>query len=122
MTLVAEQQLQRVPPRRQLQNGLGLPVAEVQMVLVRGNLLVERRQPDIDQQVMVAGVRNIDAGGSDPHVAEPEPHPKAAVGQAAGIDDFAVVGPANVDVCIVGRRGVVLGPRSSDLGMCRQCV
>jgi hypothetical protein len=72
VVLVAHQQLQCVlaPPERNL--GLGLPGAEMQMVEVVWDRPVERRQIGIYQQVMMAGILAIRAGGGDAHVPQTE--------------------------------------------------
>ena len=59
---IAHQQLQRVPSRRQVEPGLGLAEAEMQVLAVVRDLLVERRQVGVDDQVMVAGVRLLHPG------------------------------------------------------------
>ena len=56
MALVAKQQLNRVDPERQVDLRLGLPRAEVQVVEVARDRLVERRHRGVDQEMMVAGI------------------------------------------------------------------
>src|SRR5271166_1790024 len=46
--------------------------AEVQMIEVTGDGLIERRQLGIDQEVVMAGIFSIGAGGRDVHVAQSE--------------------------------------------------
>ena len=52
--LVAEQQLERVLAVLEGDLGLGLAAAEVEMVEVVGDRLIERRQIGIDQQMVMA--------------------------------------------------------------------
>ena len=56
VVVIAEQKLKRVIARRQRQLDLGLALAEMQMVEVARDRLVERRQPGIDQKMMMAGI------------------------------------------------------------------
>ena len=53
VALIAEQQLQRVRARSQLELDLGLPAAEMAMILVRRNRDVEIRQARIDQKMVM---------------------------------------------------------------------
>jgi len=53
-----------VLPGLQRDLGLGLAAAEVQMIKVARDRLIERRQLGIDQQVMVAGIFAVRAGGA----------------------------------------------------------
>src|SRR3954449_3791968 len=55
--VIAENQLQRMLARWQLDARVRLTRAEVQMVAIRGYLLIERRQVGVDQQMVMAGVR-----------------------------------------------------------------
>ena len=52
--------------------GLGLAGAEMQMVKVARDRLVERRQVGVDQQVVMAGVFAVGTGGRYAHVAQAE--------------------------------------------------
>ena len=67
---VAEHELQRVLAGRQCHSGLGLALAEVNMLLVDhdglGHFL--RRERLVDEQVMMPDVCLLDAGRSDAHV------------------------------------------------------
>ena len=56
MVLVAHQELERVRARRQLEHRLRLAQAEMQVVAVVRDLLAERREFCIHQQVVVARV------------------------------------------------------------------
>ena len=67
--LVAQQQLQGVLPGLQRHLGFGLAGAEVQMVEVARNRLVERRQIGVDEQMMMARIFPIRARRRDTHVA-----------------------------------------------------
>ena len=53
---IAHQQLQRVRSRRQFDHSLRLAEAEMQVVAVVGDRLVQWRHRRIDQQVMMTGV------------------------------------------------------------------
>ena len=53
---VAHQQLDGMASGRQLDEDFGLAGSQVDMLLVVGNRLVQRRQVGIDQQVMMPGV------------------------------------------------------------------
>ena len=72
MVRVAEQQLQRVRSGRQREFSFRLAPAEVQMVLVIGDRLVERRQIRIDQEMMVTRVGSLGARRRDAHPMQPE--------------------------------------------------
>lgn len=67
---VTEHELQRVLPGRQCHGGLGLALAEVNVLLVDrdglGHFLGRERL--VDQQVVVPDIRLLDAGRSDAHV------------------------------------------------------
>jgi len=70
--LVPQQQLQRVRSRLERDLGLGLAGAEVEVIEVVGNRLVERRQLGVDQQVVMSRIGAIRAGGRDAHFAQAE--------------------------------------------------
>ncbi|KPQ29376.1 MAG: hypothetical protein HLUCCX14_05945 [Marinobacter excellens HL-55] len=56
MKVIAHQELQGVLTRRQLQSGLGLPAAKMNVALIRWDWCVQCRQVVyINQQVMVSG-------------------------------------------------------------------
>ena len=70
---VAEDELERVPSRRQIEGGLGLAAAEMKMVLVgRYDLGVRNRLLDIDKKVVMPGIRRGAFGLRDPHAFQPE--------------------------------------------------
>ena len=104
VVVVAHDQLQRVAPRRQLEHDLALSGAEVQVVLVVGDLFVGRRRRRVDDQVVMAGVGLLDARRRNAEVAQPEPDPEGLLG-----DDLAVAGPADVEVGVVGPRRLAGG-------------
>lgn len=64
---IAEDELQRVPARRQLQVYFRLTPAEVTMVFVGRDRSVECRHVCIDQQVMMTRSAHVDARRSDTH-------------------------------------------------------
>ncbi len=72
MRIVAQKQLKRVRAQLQLDRCLGLAGAEVQMIEVVRNRLVERRQWSVDQQMVMSGIGLVDAGGCHAHV-KPRP-------------------------------------------------
>ena len=73
--VVTQHQLQRVLARRQRQRGFGLALAEVPDVVGgRQRHAHVLGQVGVDQQVVVAGVLDLDAGGRDAHAREAEHH------------------------------------------------
>ena len=70
--LVAHQKLQRMVAGLERDFRFGLSGAEVQMVEVARDRLIERRQIGVDQQMVMAGVLAIRSRGRDPHVPQPE--------------------------------------------------
>jgi len=85
MILVPQQQLQRMRAGTQGELGLGLASAEMQVIEIVGDRLVERRQADIDQKVMMPGIRFVDPSGRDAHLAQAE------LDQKLGWDCLAVL-------------------------------
>ena len=85
MIVVAEQQLQRVPALGQRHHHFGLPVAEMDVVVVGRDRLVRRAGIGIDQQMMMPGSGVIDACRRDAHAAQADPHGEA-LGNAQAID------------------------------------
>ena len=71
MTVVSEQQLQRVTAGRQLKMRFGLAQTKVQVVLVVRNDLVERWQIDVDEQMVVAGIGFLNPAGATPAPLRP---------------------------------------------------
>ena len=72
MVLVADEQLQRMQARPERDLGLGLAGAEVQVIEVVGNGLVERRQLGIDQQMVMARILALGPGRRNAHIAQAE--------------------------------------------------
>ena len=72
MIFVGEQKLQRVLPEGKGDGRFRLPGAEMQMIEVVRDRLVQRRQLGIDQEVMVPGIGIVDAGRRDAHLEEAE--------------------------------------------------
>ena len=58
--------------RRKRDRRFGLAAAEVEMVLVIRDRLVERRQIRVDQEVVVAAVGSVGACRRDAHSVQPE--------------------------------------------------
>ena len=71
MGVVADQQLQRVPALGQRHHHFGLPVAEMDIVVVGRDRLVRRAGLGVDQQVVMPGPRMVDAGRRDPMPRRP---------------------------------------------------
>src|SRR5579883_2292315 len=104
---VAHQELERVLARRQVDIGFRLAIAEMKMVLVVGNGLVERRQFGVDKQVMVPGIRFLDASRSNAEIPRAEPHL-----EVPPVQYFATVGPTDVAIGISrGRRALARAAR-----------
>jgi hypothetical protein len=72
VVFVAKQKLKGMPPGREVHRGFRLPGAEVEMVEVVRDRQVERRQLGVDQEVVVAGIGLVDAGGGHANIGEPE--------------------------------------------------
>ena len=83
---------------------LGLAGAEVEVVAVVRDRLVQRRQVGVDQQVVVAGIGLVHACRRHAHVAQPEPHL-----EALGYH-LAVVRPADIGIGVRGRGRVAGRP------------
>src|SRR6476620_11724426 len=93
---IAEHKLKCVLARRQLYTCLGLPCAEMKMVLVLGNCIVWiDRFIDINQQVMMPSVRKILARMPNAHVAQTKPRPNAS------FDGRAVLLTLEIQICII---------------------
>ena len=72
MILVAEYELQRVLAGRKLDLRFGLPGAEVKVVEVVRDRLIEWRQRHIDEDVMMSGVLPVRTRGRDAHATQTE--------------------------------------------------
>lgn len=100
--------------RRQRDLGLGLPAAEMDVVEIARDRLVERRQIGVDQQMMVAGIASGLPGGSDLHAADCEANDELAgdaviIGEAdeAELGDCrgrAALHRARLGRCLAGRK------------------
>jgi hypothetical protein len=86
-------------PGWQIDERFGLAQTEMQVVLVVGDRFVQRRQCDIDEQVMVTRVGLVGASGGDADIARAEPHL-----DVSGAHHLAVVRPTDVNVGIVRTR------------------
>ena len=79
MVGIPENELQSVPAGWKLKAGLGLPCAEVNVLLVGRDRFVRLdRVVHIDQEMVVTRIRSLVARMGDAHVAQPEPHREAA--------------------------------------------
>ncbi len=71
---VAQQKLESVAPRREGDGRLGLASAEMQVVFIVGDRLVERRERRVDQEMVMSGIRLLDSGRGDAHLRQSEPN------------------------------------------------
>ncbi|KRE06705.1 hypothetical protein ASE63_23650 [Bosea sp. Root381] len=79
MLRVAEHQLEGMFSRRQFKPRLRLARTEVKVLVVRRNRLVRiDLVGDIDQEMVMSGIRSGAAGLRYAHVSETEPHPEFA--------------------------------------------
>ena len=90
-------------PGRQLDGGLGLPLAEMAVIVVRRYRLIQRRQGRVDDQVMVSGVFNIGAGWCHAGAGEPE-----ADGHRA-LDGGPILWGDEIQAGVIGDRRFFLG-------------
>ena len=74
MILVREKKLQRVRAGGERHLSLCLAAAEMEMLRVVGNGLVERRQVRIDQKMVVPRVGSDNSRGRDTHALQTEMH------------------------------------------------
>ena len=74
MVLVAHQKLKRVLAGFERDLRFALAAAEMKMIEVVGDRLIERRQLGVDQEVMMARVLAVCAGRSEAHILQPEVH------------------------------------------------
>ncbi len=83
---VPEQQLERVAAPRQGHGGFGLARAEMQVVLIVRDRLIQRRQRRIDEKMVMSRVRLVHPGRSNAHLFKPEADNKSGghVGAALG--------------------------------------
>ena len=88
---IRHQQLDGVPAGRQLQTHLRLSGAEMQVVLVGGNRLIEGRQRRIDDGVMVPGVGHGGPGRGDADAARTHAQP-----ELAATDHLPIVRPEDI--------------------------
>src|SRR5271156_5223408 len=67
---VREQKAQLVRAERQRDLGLGLAGTKMKVIKIVRDWLVERRQLGVDEQVMVPGVRLVEASWRDTHIQQ----------------------------------------------------
>ena len=103
---VAHKKLQCIGARGEIDKGLSLSGAKVQVVFCIRNGLIKRRDGHIDEQVVVSGVREGHTGRCHPDVARPEPYFDAARAQG-----LAVVWPADIYIGILRRWRTLAGRR-----------
>jgi len=98
MVEIAEQELKSMSAGRQRDRRLGLAGAEMQMIGVVWNRLVERRQRRIDQKMVVPGIGSVDAGRRNAHADQPKSYRQRLrdLSAVAGIDE--------IDLCARRRR------------------
>src|SRR5947209_4976364 len=106
-----------MPARRQLDPGLGLPGAEMQVRLVVRYGFVHWRKIDIDQQMVMSGIGLGDTGGCDAHIrGETHAHPKRTMYSGIVIwPDYSAHGARRSGFLIGGQ----YTPANQDHG-CRQ--
>jgi hypothetical protein len=112
--VVPHQDLESVPPRWQFYPRLGLSTTEVQMVLVRWNLVVKGRQLGIDNGVVMACVGFHDVGRHNANTLRAHPQP-----QLSPMDDGAVMGPNDIGPRSRRRRRVSCLRRRRTQHQCR---
>ena len=113
MRRVPEQQLERVAAFRQGHGGFGLAGAEMQVVLIVRDRLIERRQRRIDEKMVMSRVRLVHAGRSNAHLLKSEAH------RESGRHIRPVVGRYDIDAR-AGRRGMAGSWRRGLRGLCRR--
>ncbi len=88
--MVSEQELQRVFSRRKVDCRLGLPPAEVTIVVVGRDWLTHVGQRRIDDQMVVAGIFLDRPGRCDPEALQAKNHGHRTVdgGSVGGADDI----------------------------------
>ncbi len=72
MRIVSQQQLQCMGTRRQFDNHLGLTTTEMTMPGISRDRPAKIRDCGIDKQVMMPGLRLVDAGWSHTHSGQAE--------------------------------------------------
>ena len=72
MDEITQQQLQGVDARRQVQDGFGLALAEVEVIPISDDRQVDRWDIGIHQQVVMAGILVLNTCGRDSHVLQAE--------------------------------------------------
>src|SRR5579862_7066524 len=103
---IAEEELQGVFARRQLDAHFGLAGAEMEMVLVVRDRLIERRQVRVDDEMVMPGIGAIDAGGRDAGTAQSHAQPEFSAG-----NDGPVRGPDDIGGRPLRRRFALVGAR-----------
>jgi len=99
---VAQYKLKRMWAGGQLDTGLGLASAEVKVLFIVRNFLIQvQRLVDVDQEMMMTRIWVFVSRVCDTHVPEPEPAPECPS------DPFTVTWPYNIQIGIL-RGG---GPR-----------
>src|SRR5271168_3059604 len=96
---ICHEKLERVLARRQLDHSFGLATAEMEMLLIVRDRLVEWRQIYVDQQMMVTGIRNERSRRRHAEVPGAKPHLKPG-----GMDHRAVSRPSDIDISAFRRR------------------
>jgi hypothetical protein len=105
VVLVAKQKLKGMPPGGRFTATSVCLGAEVEMVEVVRDRQVERRQLGVDQEVVVAGIGLVAAGGGHANIGEPE----GPAGEARTVlQPHEIDGPASA--------GRACGPRNRPRG------
>ena len=83
--IIAQDKLERVLPRGQAEGSFGLALAKVHDIVSGRQRHVQGRHPAaIDDQVVVAGIELVDAGGGHTHAFQAESHDE-------GFSDFSAI-------------------------------
>ncbi len=103
--MIAHQKLQSMCSGGKFYTGFRLTSAEVQVIVVGWNILIERRKRRVDDNVMMPCIRPFNARRRDTDATRPHPQPKLSA-----LDDSPVTRPDDIDLSIL-RRGRIAGKR-----------
>ena len=99
VVMVPQKHLQGMLSWRKLNPRLGLPRPKMEVISVRRNCLVQRRQIRVDQQVMVPHIGNVYSFWTHSHIAQTHAHP-----EFAALNDRAIGRPNDIGFRIRWRR------------------
>ena len=95
---ITHKKLQCIGTWGEVDKGLSLAGAEVQVILGIRNRLIKRRHGHIDEEMVVSGVREGHASRCHPDVARSKPYFDAARAQG-----LAIVWPPDIDIGVLRR-------------------